>query len=38
MTGIAWVAVPLSLMWLFNAVWLGWKQKALEARQGAESG
>jgi AAA family ATP:ADP antiporter len=30
MAGIAWVAVPLSLIWLANAVWLGRKQKSLE--------
>ena len=30
MTGIAWAAVPLSLIWLVNAVWLGRKQKSLE--------
>ena len=30
MTGIAWVAVPLSLIWLGNAVWLGGRQKSLE--------
>jgi AAA family ATP:ADP antiporter len=28
-TGIAVVAVPLSLMWLFNALWLGHKQERL---------
>jgi AAA family ATP:ADP antiporter len=33
MTGIAWIAVPLSLVWLLNAAWLGWKQKSLEAGQ-----
>ena len=30
--GIAWTAVPLSLIWLGNAVWLGRKQKSLESR------
>jgi AAA family ATP:ADP antiporter len=37
-TGIAWVAVPLSFLWLLNAVWLGWKQNSLEARHAAEPG
>lgn len=35
MTGIAVVAVPISLVWLVNALWLGWKQGSLEARQAA---
>jgi ATP:ADP antiporter, AAA family len=30
MTGISMVAVPLSLAWLVNALWLGRKQKTLE--------
>ena len=30
MAGTAWVAVPLSVLWLGNAVWLGRKQKLLE--------
>ena len=30
MTGISWIAVPLSLIWLGNAVWLGRRQKVLE--------
>lgn len=35
MAGIAWVAVPLSLIWLANAVWLGRKQKSIEEVAGA---
>jgi len=31
MTGIALVAVPISMVWLVNSLWLGRKQKALEA-------
>jgi AAA family ATP:ADP antiporter len=31
LAGIAWVAVPLSLVWLINSLWLGRKQQALEA-------
>jgi AAA family ATP:ADP antiporter len=30
MTGIAMLAVPLSLAWLINGLWLGRKQNALE--------
>jgi AAA family ATP:ADP antiporter len=30
MSGIAIVAVPLSLAWLINGLWLGRKQNALE--------
>ena len=33
MPGIALVAVPLSLIWLINALWLGQKQNSLEMRQ-----
>jgi AAA family ATP:ADP antiporter len=33
MPGIALIAVPLSLIWLINAVWLGRKQNSLEMRQ-----
>jgi AAA family ATP:ADP antiporter len=33
MPGIAVVAVPLSLIWLINALWLGQKQNSLEMRQ-----
>jgi hypothetical protein len=29
MTGIAIVAVPVSLLWLLNGLWLGKKQDAL---------
>jgi AAA family ATP:ADP antiporter len=31
MTGISLVAVPISMLWLVNALWLGRKQKRLEA-------
>lgn len=31
MTGISLVAVPISILWLVNALWLGRKQKRLEA-------
>ena len=31
MTGIAIVAVPISLLWLFNGLWLGRRQDVLEA-------
>jgi AAA family ATP:ADP antiporter len=31
MTGISLVAVPISIAWLVNSLWLGRKQKALEA-------
>ena len=34
-TGIAVVAVPISLAWLINAVWLGRKQNSLETSQTA---
>ena len=34
MPGIAVAAVPLSLIWLINALWLGRKQNALEMQQG----
>jgi AAA family ATP:ADP antiporter len=30
MTGISLAAVPLSMAWLLNALWLGRKQKRLE--------
>jgi ATP:ADP antiporter, AAA family len=33
MIGIAVVAVPISLVWLVNGLWLGRKQKSLEAEQ-----
>ena len=31
MTGVSVVAVPISIVWLVNSLWLGRKQKALEA-------
>jgi len=31
MTGVSVVAVPISVLWLLNSLWLGRKQKALEA-------
>jgi AAA family ATP:ADP antiporter len=31
MTGISLVAVPISILWLVNALWLGREQKRLEA-------
>ncbi len=31
MTGVAIVAVPISVVWLVNSLWLGRKQKSLEA-------
>jgi AAA family ATP:ADP antiporter len=30
-TGIAIVAVPISLLWLLNGLWLGRRQDVLEA-------
>jgi AAA family ATP:ADP antiporter len=33
MTGISVVAVPLSLLWLFNSVWLGRRQEKLASAQ-----
>ena len=30
---IAWLAIPLSLLWLINSLWLGKKQKLLENNQ-----
>ncbi len=35
MTGIAVVAVPISLIWLVNALWLGRRQNSLEMKQAA---
>jgi AAA family ATP:ADP antiporter len=35
MTGIAVVAVPISLVWLVNALWLGRRQNSLERKQAA---
>jgi AAA family ATP:ADP antiporter len=32
MTGISIVAVPLSILWLVNGLWLGRKQQALELK------
>jgi AAA family ATP:ADP antiporter len=37
MTGIAFVAVPLSAAWLLNGFWLGRKQEALAERTAARS-
>ena len=31
MTGVSIVAVPISILWLVNSLWLGRKQKTLEA-------
>jgi len=31
MTGVSIVAVPISILWLVNSLWLGRKQKSLEA-------
>ncbi|HMF48377.1 MAG TPA: hypothetical protein VK603_07035, partial [Candidatus Saccharimonadales bacterium] len=31
LTGISMVAVPLSIAWLVNGLWLGRKQKAMES-------
>ncbi|HEX2932508.1 MAG TPA: MFS transporter, partial [Candidatus Binatia bacterium] len=33
LTGISLVAVPLSIVWLFNGLWLGRKQSKLEMQQ-----
>ncbi len=38
MTGIAVVAVPISLAWLINGLWLGRKQNSLETEQAPDSG
>ena len=35
-TGIAVAAVPISLVWLLNALWLGREQNSLEMKQPAE--
>jgi AAA family ATP:ADP antiporter len=35
MTGISVVAVPISIAWLINSLWLGRKQKSLEAELSA---
>jgi len=37
MTGIAVVAMPISLAWLINALWLGRKQSSLEIKQGGQA-
>ncbi|MBL8196962.1 MAG: MFS transporter [Blastocatellia bacterium] len=29
LTGIAWVGVPISILWLMLGLWLGWKQSQL---------
>jgi AAA family ATP:ADP antiporter len=31
MTGVSIVAVPISMLWLVNSLWLGKKQRSLEA-------
>jgi AAA family ATP:ADP antiporter len=36
-TGVAVVAVPVSLAWVVNALWLGRKQNALETAQGGSA-
>ncbi len=36
MAGIAFVAAPISLLWLVNGFWLGGKQEALAAKQDSE--
>lgn len=33
---IAWLAIPLSLLWLINSLWLGKKQKLLENKKQPE--
>ena len=33
LAGAAWLAVPLSLVWLVNGLWLGRKQEALAAER-----
>ncbi|MFP5407468.1 MAG: MFS transporter, partial [Gammaproteobacteria bacterium] len=38
MTGVALVAVPLSLAWIGNALWLGWRQQEMVASGGASAG
>jgi ATP:ADP antiporter, AAA family len=38
LTGIAWAAVPLSLVWLLNSFWLGREQERLGAAQRPLSG
>ncbi len=35
MTGIAFIAVPISVAWLWNAFWLGRKQEAMATAMGA---
>ncbi len=35
LTGIAWAAVPLSLLWLLNSFWLGHEQERLGAAHGS---
>lgn len=36
MAGIAWVAVPLSALWLVNSLWLGRRQEARAREEGPE--
>lgn len=33
--GTAWVAVPISCVWLLNGLWLGWRQERMVAQAGA---
>jgi ATP:ADP antiporter, AAA family len=33
-SGVAWVAVPLSLAWVINSLWLGRRQAAMAAERG----
>lgn len=33
MTGVSIVAVPISILWLLNSLWLGRKQRLLEASE-----
>ena len=37
MTGISLVAVPLSVLWLINGIWLGRRQQRFEAAQAASA-
>lgn len=36
MAGVSWVAVPLSLLWLANSLWLGRRQEARAREEGPE--
>jgi AAA family ATP:ADP antiporter len=33
MTGISVVAIPITIAWLFNGLWLGRKQEAMAAAE-----